>query len=131
MTTPTAKAATASPPAAPTAGPAPDPLAPLTSLPVSVSVPITALANEIGSTLLPGQDSSTGTANHAVSPLANVNAPVNRCSLSIGLLAGAWSSCSTTSVGLNQVGAIGTVNVPISARTTRWASSARRRPPSG
>ena len=48
--------------------------------------------------------------------MVNVNAPVNACSLSIGLLAGANSSCSTSSVGLNQLGAIGTVNVPITAQ---------------
>ena len=41
---------------------------------------------------------------------------MNACSLSIGLLAGANSSCSTSSVGLNQLGAIGTVNVPITAQ---------------
>ena len=50
------------------------------------------------------------------SPLANVNAPVNACSLSVGLVADASSSCSTTSVGLNQAGAIGNVNVPVTAQ---------------
>ena len=113
--------ATTPPPAAPAASaaaaPPTDPLAPLTSLPVSIAVPITARANEIGSTLLPGRDSGTGTnTTTQSSPLANVDAPVNVCSLSIGLLAGSSSSCSTASVGLNQAGAIGTFNVPISVR---------------
>ncbi len=74
----------------PTAAPATNPLAPLTALPVSISIPITALANEIGSTLLPGQNATTGTnTTTQSSPLANVDAPINVCSLSIGLLAGA------------------------------------------
>ena len=48
-----------------------------------------AVANEIGSTLLPGQNATTGTnTTTQSSPVANVNAPVNACSLSIGLLAG-------------------------------------------
>ena len=63
------------------------------------------------------------------SPVANVNAPVNVCSVSVGLLADASSSCSTTSVGLNQVGAIGTVNVPVTAQDnaiglfSQWAAA--------
>ena len=90
----------------------------LSTLPVSISVPITALANEIGSTLLPGQNAATGTNSDAVrrrrSPTSTRQ--INACSLSVGLLADAASSCSTTSVGLDQVGAIGNVNVPITAQ---------------
>ncbi len=42
--------------------------------------------------------------------------PINACSLSLGLLANAASSCSTTSVGLDQLGSIGTINIPITAQ---------------
>jgi hypothetical protein len=41
---------------------------------------------------------------------------VNACSISAGILAGAKSSCSTTSVGLAQLGAIGNINIPITAQ---------------
>jgi hypothetical protein len=89
---------------------------PLTGLPVSFSLPITLLANEIGSSLLPGQNALTGTnTTTQKSPLLNADVPINACSLSIGLFANAASSCSTTSVGLAQLGAIGTINIPITA----------------
>ena len=48
--------------------------------------------------------------------MANVNVPVNACSISAGVLADAKSSCSTTSVGMNQNGAVANVNVPITAK---------------
>jgi hypothetical protein len=82
-----------------------------------LSLPITLLANEIGSSLLPGQNALTGTnTTTQKSPLLNLDAPINACSLSIGLFANAASSCSTTSVGLDQLGAIGTINIPITAQ---------------
>ena len=59
--------------------------------------------------------SGTNTTNQK-SPLLNANVPINACSLSLGLLADAASSCSTTSVGLDQLGAIGTINIPITAQ---------------
>jgi hypothetical protein len=94
-----------------------NPLAPLEALPISISLPISLLANEIAGMLLPGQDAQTGTnVTTQTSPLANVTAPINACSISAGILAGAKSSCSTTSVGLNQKGAIANVNVPITAQ---------------
>ncbi len=67
--------------------------------------------------MLPGQNalSDTNTTNQK-SPLLNANVPINACSLSLGLLADASSSCSTTSVGLNQLGAIGNINIPITAQ---------------
>src|ERR1700691_6106739 len=78
-----------------------NPLAPLEPLPISISLPISLLANEIAGMLLPGQDAQTGTnVTTQTSPLANVTAPINACSISAGVLAGAKSSCSTTSVGL-------------------------------
>jgi hypothetical protein len=48
--------------------------------------------------------------------LLNADIPINACSLSIGLLASATSNCATTSVGLTQLGAIGTINLPITAQ---------------
>jgi hypothetical protein len=67
--------------------------------------------------LLPGQDSTSGTnTTHQTSPLLNADVPVNACSISAGILAGAKSSCSTTAVGINQLGAIGNINVPITAQ---------------
>ncbi len=107
---------------APAATPAPtaaasDPTAPLTGLPVSIAVPVSALNNELGTTLLPGQDSTSGTnTTTQSSPAANVDAPVNACSLSVGALANASSGCSTTTVGLDQTGAVGNVNVPVTAQ---------------
>jgi hypothetical protein len=90
--------------------PAAGPLAPLTS----PAIPITVLGNEIGGTLVPGQDARTGTnTTTQTSPLANVDAPINGCSVSAGLFADAYSSCSTTSVGTNMLGAIANVNVPM------------------
>jgi hypothetical protein len=94
-----------------------NPLSPLKALPVSISLPITVLGNEIAGMLLPGQNASTGSnVTSQKSPLANVDAPVNACAISAGVLAGAASSCSTTSVGLDQLGALGNVNVPITAQ---------------
>jgi hypothetical protein len=91
-----------------------NPLAPLTQLPLSLSIPITIVGNEISGNLIPGQDSTTGTnTTTQVGPLINVDAPINLCSASIAIAAPATSSCSTQSVGINQVGAIGTVNIPI------------------
>ena len=67
--------------------------------------------------MLPGQNALTGTnTTTQKSPLLNLDAPINACSLSIGLFANAASSCSTTSVGLDQLGAIGTINIPITAQ---------------
>jgi hypothetical protein len=66
--------------------------------------------------LLPGMDSTTGTNDTTqTSPLLNVDAPINVCSVSAGVLADAASSCSTTSVGTDQLGAIANINVPITA----------------
>ncbi len=48
--------------------------------------------------------------------MANANAPVNICALSVGLVASASSSCSTTSVGVNQPGGLANVNAPITAQ---------------
>jgi hypothetical protein len=48
--------------------------------------------------------------------VANANAPVNVCALSVGLVASASSSCSTTSVGVNQPGGLANVNAPITAQ---------------
>jgi hypothetical protein len=93
-----------------------NPLAPLEALPVSIALPITLLGNEIAGMLLPGLDSSSGSnVTTQSSPLANVSAPVNLCSVSAGVLANASSSCSTTSVGIGQKGALANVNVPITA----------------
>jgi hypothetical protein len=94
-----------------------NPLSPLQALPLSISLPITLLGNEIAGMLLPNQNSTTGSnVTSQKSPLANVDAPVNACSISAGVLAGAKSSCATTSVGVNQLGAIGNVNVPVTAQ---------------
>ncbi len=94
-----------------------DSTAPLAGLPISLSAPITALANEIGATSLPAQDETSGTnTTTQTSPAANVDAPINACSFSIGLAADATSSCSTTAVGVNQTGGIGSVNVPVTAQ---------------
>ena len=91
-----------------------NPLGPLTQLPLSLSIPITIVGNEISGNLIPGQDSTTGTnTTTQVGPLINLDAPINLCSVSVAVAAPASSSCSTTSVGINQVGAIGTVNIPI------------------
>jgi len=91
-----------------------NPLAPLTQLPLSLSIPITIIGNEISGNLIPGQDSTTGTnTTTQVGPLINIDAPINLCSASIAVAAPAKSSCSTQSVGIDQVGAIGTVNIPI------------------
>ncbi len=107
---------TTSTPAAKSSTTSANPLSPLTALPLSLSIPISLLANEIGSTLLPGQNALSGTnTTHQTSPLLNANVPINACSLSLGLFAGANSSCSTTSVGIDQLGAIGTINIPITA----------------
>jgi hypothetical protein len=93
-----------------------NPLAPLEGLPISIALPITLLNNEIAGMLIPGQDSTSGTnTTTQTSPLANVSAPINLCSVSAGILANAASSCSTTSVGTGQKGAIANVNVPITA----------------
>ena len=48
--------------------------------------------------------------------MANADAPVNACSLSVGLVADASSSCSTTSVGTNEPGGLADANVPITAQ---------------
>ena len=48
--------------------------------------------------------------------MANADAPVNACSLSVGVAADASSSCSTTSVGLNQPGGLADANAPITAQ---------------
>ena len=79
---------------------------PLPSLPASVAAPITVLSNELGNTMLPGQDSTqrARTRTGQSSPVANADAPVNACSLSVGLAADASSSCSTTSVGAEPAG---------------------------
>ena len=75
------------------------------------------MSNAVGSTLLPGQDSTSGTnTTRQASPVANANAPVNACALSVGLVADASSSCSTTSVGVNQPGGLANVNAPITAQ---------------
>jgi hypothetical protein len=95
-----------------------NPLAPLANLPASIVLPITALGNEIGSTGLPIQDATTGSSTTTQSsPVANVSAPIDVCSVSAGVLAPAGSSCSTTSVGTDQHGAIANVNVPITAES--------------
>jgi hypothetical protein len=97
-----------------TVAPRANPLAALKTAPVSIALPITLLGNEIASMLLPERDSTTGTNTTGQgSPVANVNAPVNACSTSAGVLANAASSCSTTSVGTNHQGAIGNADVPI------------------
>ena len=48
--------------------------------------------------------------------MANADAPINACSLSVGVAADASSSCSTTSVGLNQPGGLADANAPITAQ---------------
>ena len=58
--TPKATTNVVSTPKAATATPASNPLAPLEALPISISLPITLLGNEIAGMLLPGQDSTTG-----------------------------------------------------------------------
>src|SRR5580700_4699383 len=94
-----------------------NPLAALEALPISIALPITAIDNVIAGTAIPNQDSTSGTnVTTQSSPLANVSAPVNVCSVSAGILANAKSSCSTTSVGVKQLGAIANVNVPITAQ---------------
>jgi hypothetical protein len=93
------------------------PLAPLEALPINIALPISLLHNVIAGTLAPDLDSTSGSnTTTQKSPLANVSAPVNLCSVSAGILADAASSCSTTSVGITQLGAIGNVNVPITAQ---------------
>jgi hypothetical protein len=93
-----------------------DPLSALTTLPVSIALPITTIGNVIASTVLPIEGATTGSnSTTQTSPLANASVPVNVCSVSAGVLADASSSCSTTSVGTGQDGAIGNVNVPITA----------------
>lgn len=63
-----------------------NPLAPLTTLAVSVSLPITVVNSEIGSTALPGQNATTvSNTTTQTSPLANVSAAVNPCSASAGV----------------------------------------------
>jgi hypothetical protein len=116
-----AGAASSTPKAAPAVTSTPkagtNPLAPLLALPISINLPITLLNNVLAGSLLPGQDSTSGTnTTTQTSPLANVSAPVNVCSVSAGILANATSSCSTTSVGIKQLGAIANVNVPITAQ---------------
>ena len=107
---------TSTPDATPSATPS-NPLAPLTALPLSLSLPITLLANAIGSTILPGQNALSGTnTTNQKSPLINARRagqrllalarPPGRCA----------SSCSTTSVGIDQLGAIGNINIPITAQ---------------
>jgi len=60
-----------------------NPLAPLTTLAVSVSLPITVVNSEIGSTALLGQNATTGSnTTTQTSRLANVSAAVNACSAS-------------------------------------------------
>jgi hypothetical protein len=104
-------------PAAPAVKPATSPTAPLTALPISLSLPITLLNNVINGNVLPGQDSTTGTnTTTQTSPLANIDAPINICSISVALGANAVSSCSTESVGLNQVASIAAINIPITAQ---------------
>jgi hypothetical protein len=115
-----AGAASSTPKAAPVITSTPkagtNPLAPLLALPISINLPITLLNNVLAGSLLPGQDSTSGTnTTTQTSPLANVSAPVNVCSVSAGVLANAKSSCSTTSVGIKQLGAIANVSVPITA----------------
>jgi hypothetical protein len=93
-----------------------NPLAALEGLPISLALPITLLDNVIAGTALPNQDSTSGSnTTTQSSPLLNVSAPINLCSVSAGVLADAKSSCSTTSVGTAQKGAIANVNVPITA----------------
>ena len=90
---------------------------PGSSLPVSASVPITALENQIAGTALPGQDSTTGTnTTTQSSSVADVAAPVNACSLSVGADAGAGSGCSTTSVGSSGDSNVANVNVPVTVQ---------------
>jgi hypothetical protein len=90
---------------------------PTSSLPVSVSAPITALENQIAGTALPGQDSTTGTnTTTQSSSVADVAAPVNACSLSVGADAGAASGCSTTSVGSSGDSNLANVDVPVTAQ---------------
>src|ERR1700733_6897980 len=96
-----------------------DTLAPLptSSVPVSVSAPITALENQIAGTALPGQDSTTGTnTTTQSSSVADVAAPVNACSLSVGADAGASTGCSTTSVGTSGSSNVANVSVPVTAQ---------------
>ncbi len=90
---------------------------PLPSVPASVAAPISVLSNELGTTALPNQDSTTGTnSTGQSSPVANANAPINACSLSVGVAADASSGCSTTSVGVNEPGGVADANVPITAQ---------------
>jgi hypothetical protein len=87
-----APAAAAGPASTLASTPASDPLAKLAQLPVSLAVPITVLGNEIAGTVLPGQDARTGTnTTTQISPLANVDAPTNACSVSAGPFANANS----------------------------------------
>ena len=91
---------------------------PLPSVPASVAAPITVLSNELGDTSLPSQGSTTGTnTTGQSSPVANADAPINACSLSVGVAADASSSCSTTSVGLNEPGGLADANAPSRRRT--------------
>jgi len=92
-------------------------LAPLEALPINIALPISLLHNVIAGTLAPSLDSTSGSnTTTQKSPLLNASVPVNLCSVSAGVLANAASSCSTTSVGITQLGAIGNVNVPITAQ---------------
>ena len=57
---------------------------PLPSLPASAAAPITVLSNELGNTMLPGQDSSSGTnTTGQSSSVANADAP-GECLLALG-----------------------------------------------
>jgi hypothetical protein len=114
---PIAAVAPESTPAQTTNTSASNPLAPLEALPISIALPISLLQNVIAGTLAPVLDSTTGTnVTTQSSPLANVSAPINLCSVSAGVLADAASSCSTTSVGLGQTGALANINIPITAQ---------------
>ena len=78
---------------------------------------ISVLVNELGSTPLPNQDSTTGTnSTGQSSPVGQRQRPDQACSLSVGVAADAGSSCSTTSVGLNEPGGLADANAPITAQ---------------
>ena len=95
----------------------PTPPAPLAGPARSLSVPINALANEIGGTCCrPGRDirdehDDADGARRQRGRAGQRLLGVGRCSC-----ADAASSCSTTAVGLDQAGAIGSVNVPVTAQ---------------
>src|SRR5580704_13165280 len=82
--------------------------------PISLQVPLIIVGNVIGGHSVPSTGAGPGGPVKQTGALVNLNIPVNLCSLSVGLLASAASSCSTTTIASNQTAGLANINVPIS-----------------